>query len=329
MGCGSLVADTIWANYIAKAGYNFILRPQETPGYMYNIREMANNKARWPNTLFETEDTIPVLGYTAGGTPIMKDFLPKKIDIPWKLLYNVGWWSQGMWFITFDENIKKIGDLKGKKVGLGLKTQSDWGMDATLYLDVAYGITEKNASLFYLGPDKMTDALLDGKVAAICMGMGTNGTKKDGVIKDWIPSGVYLKLKASGRRLYYIPMDGWAVDKIDEKFGTSYYLLTVPAGTLKDQQADLTVGADRAYAASHKSFPEDLAYQVVMSMAKLGPEMQKSKAHGFWVYAWKYENMVSGLSEKNAHPGAIRAYKELGLWDKRNEFPIVKWPMSE
>ena len=43
-GCGPLAGDTILMNQMIQAGTPVTLLPQETPGYMYNLREMANKK---------------------------------------------------------------------------------------------------------------------------------------------------------------------------------------------------------------------------------------------------------------------------------------------
>ncbi|QTA80978.1 Uncharacterized protein dnl_32960 [Desulfonema limicola] len=36
--------------------------------------------------------------------------------------------------------------------------------------------------------------------------------------------------------------------------------------------------------------------------------------------------MVAGLSEENAHPGAVRAFKELGWWDLTKKFKPASLP---
>ena len=38
--------------------------------------------------------------------------------------------------------------------------------------------------------------------------------------------------------------------------------------------------------------------------------------------------MTDGLTEENTHPGAIRAYKELGIWDTRKGTVPVTYPGS-
>jgi len=61
----------------------------------------------------------------------------------------------------------------------------------------------------------------------------------------------------------------------------------------------------------------------VKQVAKFGPKM--GELHGLWK-VWSPELMVDGLSEENTHPGAIRAYKELGWWDLRKQFTPVTYP---
>ena len=316
LGRGIIEEDTILASFVAKEHPWLVLQPQETPGYIYNIREMAQNKPRWKTTLFGTEDTIIQLGVHGG--PALQEFLPDPIKIKWKLLFGEAWWTQGMWFVTLDPKLKSIADLKGKRVGLGLRAQSDWGMDARIFLEVGYGITPQNADIRHLGPVAATEALLDGKVDASVMGMGT-----DPYGKNWHIAAPIRLLEASGRKLYYLGMDKEAVEKVNQKYGTTYMTITVPGGTLPQRSESLVVGVDRGYTASHPDFPEHLAYEVVKMVAKLAPRMEKIAA------LWKLsspELMVNGLTEENAHPGAIRAYKELGWWELRKKFRPVTYP---
>lgn len=317
MGCGSVVSNTILGNFIDRDKWKISLRPQETPGYLYNIRELARNENRWKNTVIETENSILDLAHSVSGREeFFQDYLPEVIDTEFKLVWGLCVASQGMWYITFDPELESISDLKGKKIGLGLKTQSDWGMDAALFLEKAYGINNENSDLYFLGPEKMTDALLDNKVAAVCMGMLARNTP--GEDKEWLPSSVYKKLEASGRKLHYISMDQWAIDKINKKYNTPYKLAKVPKGTLKNQKDDIYIGTDRVFGAVHASFPKDLARDYVLAYANTAPDLEEH--HAVWKYVWTLEGMVAGLTEENTHPGAIEAFKELGLWEKRKEF---------
>ena len=55
-------------------------------------------------------------------------------------------------------------------------------------------------------------------------------------------------------------------------------------------------------------FPEEVAYQIVMSMARNAPKMKE--LHALWKI-WSPELMLHGLSEENVHPGAKKAFVEL------------------
>jgi len=315
LGCGPTEGDTILGGLIARKDPNLMLRAQETPGYVYNIREMGQNKSRWPSTVFGTEDDMLNFAPMGGKQPFT-EFFPKPIKEKFMLLYGEAWWTQGHWWVTLDPNLKKIADFKGKRLGIGLRTQSDWGMNARMDLEFGYGITPKNTKIFYLGPAKEVEELLNGKVDAIVMGMGAEPH-----LKEWLVAGPMRTLEAAGRKLYYVGMEKETIAKLNKKFGTSYMALTVPPKTLKDQDKPFIAGADYGYKACHPTFPDELAYKLVKAVAEYGPQM--GKLHGLWKI-WSPELMVGGLTEKNTHPGAIKAFKELGYWDKRNVSPAVK-----
>lgn len=317
LGCGPLGGDTVLGGLVARKDPSLIFRAQETPGYMYNIREMNANKRRWKNTMFGIEDDILNFAPLGGKGPF-KEFFPKPLTEKFMLLYGEAFWVQGHMWVTFDPKLKKIADLKGKKLGIGLRTQSDWGFNTRIDLEFGYGITPKNTRIFHLGPAKEVEELLDGKVDAIIMGLGA-----EPLYKNWLIVGPLRNLEAAGRKIYYIGMECEVLEKLNKKFGTSYLCIDVPPGTLPYQTEPLTVGADRGYKAVHETFPEDLAYRVVKAVAKYGPQMKK--LHGLWGI-WSPDLMVCGLTETNTNPGAIRAYKELGWWDLRKKYtPVRLW----
>ncbi len=317
MGCGAIEGYTIFGSYAAKEHPWLALQVQETPGYLYNIREIAKNKNRWKNTAAGTEDTVVQLFYH-GGKEELKEFYPEPIKIPWKFLYGETWWTQGMWFVTLDPNIKTPADMKGKKIGLGLRTQSDWGADARIFLETAYGITSKNAEIRHLGPVAASEAMLDGKVDIVTMGMGT-----DAEFKNWMIAGPFKLLEASGRKLYFVGISKEAVDKVNKRYKTTYQSVMVPKGTLKGQEAEFLTGVDRGYIGVHPEFAEDLAYEFTKLMLKLRPRM--AEVHAQWKTMTDL-TIVHGLTEQNCHPGAMKALKEAGLWDLAKTTPPVTYP---
>ncbi len=315
-GCGPMAGDTILMNQMILGGSKVIMLPQETPGYMYNVREMANPK-HWKRSVFATEDVLIQLAFQ-GGSPELKEFLPKPVKIRFKLLYGEAWWGQGKFLVSFNPAFKSIGDLKGKRISLGLRGQSDWGVYARLFLEHGYGITPKNTDIRHLTPAQLTQQLIDGATDAAVTPFGGEPHMD---FKRWLIPGPLRQLEATGKPLNYIGVSKEVVDKINRKFKTTWLYLTLPAGTLPKQTKPLGVAVNRGYKAVHPDFSEEAAYQIVMQVAKLGEKMKK--LHGLWKI-WSPELMLHGLSEENTHPGAIRAYKELGWWKRvKTEFADV------
>ncbi|MGD9828665.1 MAG: TAXI family TRAP transporter solute-binding subunit [Hyphomicrobiaceae bacterium] len=319
-GCGLTESETILMNQMLTSGAKVALLPQETPGYMFNIQEMAN-KAKWKKFLFGTEDTIIQLAFQ-GGSPELKEFLPKPVKIPFKLLYGEGWWGQGKFLATFNCNLKTMADLKGKRISLGLRGQSDWGVFARLFLEHAYGITPKNSDIRHMTPAQLTQQLIDGVTDASVTPVGTEPNLKAFLLPGPIRQ-LEAASKASGKKLCYIGVTKEDVDKVNKKFGTTFLHVTLPAGTLPGQDKPLGAGFVRGFKASHAEFPEKTAYEIVMAVAKIGPKMKD--LHPVW-RIWSPELMLHGLSEENVHPGAKRAYVELGWWDKHKKYPPVTYP---
>ncbi len=317
-GCGVIEGNTIFGNLMAKEGESLILAPQETPGYMYNIQEMKKEKY-WETTIFGTEDAIVQLAIQ-GGSPELEEFLPEPVPIKFKLLHGEALWAQGKFFITNDPDIKTVADMKGKRISLGLRGQSDWGVFSRLILEHGYGITPENSDIRHLSPPVLTQQLLDGTTDVAVSGYGTDSNQDYHLI-----TGFLRKLEASGKDLYYIPIDQEAIDRVNEKLGTTFLAKTVKAGTLPFQEEDLLIGFVRSYKVVHPNFPEDVAYRFVMAAHKYAPKMKDLNA--LWGMLTP-EMMVDGLSEENTHPGAIRALKELGIWERRKEFVPVTYPAS-
>lgn len=317
-GCGPTESDTMLNTMMARGNENVVLAAQETPGYIYNIRAMKEDK-RWKNTIFGSQDVILQLAFQ-GGSPELKEFLPEKIPIKFKLLYGEAFWTQGKFFLTFDPNIKTMADMKGKRISLGLRTQSDWGVFSRLFLEHVAGVTMKNSDIRHLTPGALTQQLIDGATDVV-----TTSLAAEPHGKEWLIGGFLRQLEATGKKIHYIGIDQAAIDKVNKKFGTTFLLLKVPAGTLPSQDKEITIGYNRGYKMVHPNFPEDVAYQIVKAVAKYAPQMKN--LHGLW-RIWSPELMLNGLTEENVHPGAKKAYVELGWWDKHKQFPPVTYPSA-
>lgn len=317
-GCGPTAGDTVLMNQMILAHAKVTLIPQETPGYIYNVRAMGQDKSKWPHTVFSTEDTLLQLAMKWGGTPVLKSVLPERVNVKFKLLYGEMYWPIGKFFVTFDPSIKTIADLKGKRVGIGLVTQSDWGLYPPLLLNYGYGINSKNTKIYHLSPAVLTQQLINGTIDAAVTVFGMQPE-----MKDWLVGTPLRQLAASGKPLHYIGVDKAALEKLNKKFGTTFLYAEIPAGTLPGQKEAFATGVNRGFKAVGPGFPPDLAYDIVMTVAKLGEKM--SKLNALWK-VWSPNLMISGLSDENVNPGAKRAYEELGWWDKRKQYPPMTYP---
>jgi hypothetical protein len=315
-GCGPTESDQMLMNLQIRGNKPVNVLPQETPGYMYNIREMVNPRHH-KQTIFGTEDAIIQLAMQ-GGRPELKDSLPDPIDIRFKLLYGDAWWGQGKFFVTFNPNIKTPADFKGKRVAIGMPTQSAWGLYPKLFLEHAYGINEKNTDIRRMPPAAQTQALIDGSIDVAITGFGSEPQ-----VREIMVSAPLRLLEATGRPLYYIPVSKQAVDQINKKFQTTFIHANIRAGSLPRQTQDLSMAFVRSYKAAHPDFPEQTAYELVKSVAEYAPRLQGN--HPLWKLMTR-ELMLHGLSEENVHPGARRAFVELGWWPDHKKYPPVTYP---
>lgn len=316
MGCGVMEGNTLLGTIMAKAGEELVVASQETPGYMYNVRAMTE-KRRWKKQVFGTEDVIIQLAMQ-GGRPELKQFLPEKIPTKFKLLFGEAYWAQGKFFVSTDPSIKSVADMKGKRISIGMTGQSDWGVFPYLLLKYGYGIDESNSDIRRLNPGGLTQQLIDGTTDVTVTGYGTDTLSEAHLI-----TGPLRKLEASGKKLNYIGVDESAIQKVNKKFGTTFLTKTIKSGTMPGQSSDLLSGFNRGYKAAHPDFPDKLAYQLVMAAHKHAPELRR--VNKLWALMTE-RMMTDGLTEENTHPGAIKAYKELGIWDTRKGTVPVTYP---
>lgn len=318
-GCGPTEADTILMNQLIRDGSPVLLLPQETPGYMYNIREMAQSPHRWTTTVFSTEDTIIQVAFR-GGEGTMDEFLPEPITIPWRLLYGEAWWGQGKFLATFDCSLESMADLKGKRISLGLRGQSDWGVFSRLFLEGLYDITPDNTDIRHMTPAQLTQQLIDGVTDAAVVPIGA-----EPLLTEFIIPGTVRQLEATGNRICYLGVTPEEVERMNEIWEATWVHVELPPNTLPHQDEPLGVGFNRAFKAVHETFDEERAYNLVMGIADIGPRLRD--LHALWAI-WSPELMTCGLSEENAHPGAVRAYKELGWWDLTEDCPPMTYPTA-
>ena len=315
-----IAGDTILMNQMVKEGADVLLLPQETPGYMYNVREMGRNQNKWKHSIFATEDTLIQIAYS-GGTPEVEEFLPEPVQIPWKLLYGEAWWGQGKFLVTFDCSLESMADLEGKRISLGLRGQSDWGVFSRLFLEHGYGITPDNSDIRHMTPGQLTQQLIDGATDAAVTPIGAEPS-----MTNFIIPGPVRQLEATGKKMCYLGVTEDVVSVLNEKFGTTWLYVDLPANTLPHQDEPLGIAFNKGFKAAHESFDETRAYNLVMTVASLGPKMKE--LHGLWSI-WSPDLMTCGPCRKTT---PIRApfgpTRNSGWWDRTANCDPMTYPGS-
>ena len=198
--------------------------------------------------------------------------------------------------------MKTVADLKGKKVPAVYSSGRIFAYLQNASLAAA-GLSEKDvvsvpAPNFVIGIKAFMDGRTDAGYIPINAGIGKQAMAK-------IPGGWrYLSIgdapDASAKANAYLP--------------TSRTVKLKPNKNLTGVVANPTVllGIDIALFTSAK-VPDDVVYKLVMTMFKAKPELTKALT----AFARFNPKTMARPSPVPYHPGAIKAYKELGIWLKK------------
>ncbi|MBM3567071.1 MAG: TAXI family TRAP transporter solute-binding subunit [Alphaproteobacteria bacterium] len=279
------------------------LRPVavETPGFNYNVKYFAENPNLWKDTVIGSGS---VLEWAANHG--LKPFYPQPLK-PAADYRIIGVMAvTGQLFVSTDPKIRKVEDFAGKRVSTGLLTQNEWGMYPRMMLD-GLGLTSKLKALNHLGTDPNVEALLDGRAdVATLVAFSSDG------FKATITPSPFKLLEASKRDWHYISVPAKQVEDYNKKTGAGFHVRNYPAGTLPNQKTEVNTFGNYLLLTAHKDFPEDLAYELTKLWVKMGPVVAQYNAMG---KIWTPESLsAAARATPNAvHPGAMRAFKELGL----------------
>ncbi|NWG75524.1 MAG: TAXI family TRAP transporter solute-binding subunit [Rubrivivax sp.] len=198
--------------------------------------------------------------------------------------------------------IKTIADFAGKRILAGRTVAADTIIVYNVLLKV-YGVDPASVkALPYSKPKEIMDALKSGTADGVIwpVGIGNpNVFELQETVKLGFPS---------------ISKDKWEATL--KGLGSAFYIETVPANTYKNQPEDVYVPSLRMGFSTLQSFPEEAAYRIIKTL--LGPHYEELKL----VHTTAKEYNVQGTVNQFCipfHPGAIRYYKEIGVWKEEHE----------
>ena len=187
--------------------------------------------------------------------------------------------------------IKQITDLKGRKVSV-----SGVGFDADLFRSVleAYGLNAETDVVWVKGanPNEVAQNLLEGRVEAAFFGL----------------AGAKLEELATKYKPVLLPFDPAKID-IVRKYKPAVVIdhSTAIAGL----PAGVPVVGTVSVLGVHADMDEETAYTLVKTLLEHYDELKGI----YWsLQYWNKQNAVRNDVTIPYHPGAIRYYKEIGLW---------------
>jgi TRAP transporter TAXI family solute receptor len=199
-----------------------------------------------------------------------------------------------------DSKIRSVADLKGKRIASGFKGAPLFDVFFKAMLGTA-GLSYKNVKKVpAVGLSQHWNLFKQGKVAAAIAGVG-GGPNKDMNAK--IPSGVrYLSFptKTTAAKAAIKSIRGGKFELVNKR--KPYVAIREPA---------VLIGYDFILFAN-KSVPADVVYKVAKSMVEGVKDLHA--VSGVWrSYSAKRAPKDQGYAY---HPGAVKLYKEKGLWKR-------------
>lgn len=203
-----------------------------------------------------------------------------------------GLYAEAVQLITMDPNVKSVADLAGKSVSIGAPGSGTY-FNAMDVLGAA-GLTEADIKPQYQSFADSTDALKDGKIDAAFIVAGA-------------PTAAITEL-CTTNDAYLVPIDGAVADKLmaDCPFYTSY---SIPAGTYKGQDADVTTVTVKATLIVAASASDDDVYNLTKAIFDNVDAIAAENGKGKEL---SVENATSGMSAP-FHAGAAKYYAEKGV----------------
>lgn len=274
---GNAIATVVKNN---KGDLNWIITPQGTSGTQENIRLLESGEIQFGMA------NAAISYFAVKGLEEWQR--PYEVRTVATLAPNVGL------FVTLKSTgIQSISDLKGKRVVLG---PAGAGFEYFLRpLLAAHGLSYDDLTVLNGSYLTAADMLADGKADAAFMGGA-------------IPIPAVVQLCAS-QDVVFLPFADDAVEKLKEY--PFYFPVTIPADKYSDLDRDfqgINVGSMQLI--SHANVDEDLVYHFTKIMYEHRDEIAAKHPAG---KAINPKNVVRDTGTP-FHPGAIRYYREAGIW---------------
>lgn len=280
---GSAVCEVVNEN---RGDLNWRVNAESTGGSMENIRLLTQGKLQFAMS------NSSITYFAVRGTEGWEE--AHNVKSVMNLFPNVA-----MFVTLADSGIEKVSDLKGKTVFLGPEGAGfEYFVKPIL---AAHGLTLADIDARYGSQQSAVDLLGDGAVAAAMIGGGTPNPA--------------LSQMAQANAIRLISFDDQAKQDLISQY-TFFDAAVIPGGTYNGIDADfngLNVGS--AILMTHESVDEQMVYDFV----KLVYENRAKIAERHRAALSIQPETAALPNGTDYHPGAIRYFREAGIWPKSDE----------
>jgi len=226
------------------------------------------------------------------------------MDVDKLRLIAVGHTSDTHWIVRKNSPIKSCYDFKGKVIGVGPAGSATLNIWSKKHLAAGWGITFKDIKPKYIAFHEITRGIRDNTIDA-------------GLIAAGYPIPAVMEL-ARDIPIRLLETDPEVLKKLQAKY-PNVTPFVFPAGTYKGIDKDVHTYVLPQMWLCRTDLPEDIIYKIIKAVYDNSEE--RNAIHPM---AKKYtvENAFRGSKSVPVgyHPGAIKYYKERGIWDKMAQY---------
>ncbi len=277
---GNAIAGVVDAH---KGDLNWVVKPQGTKGTQENIRKLESGEIEF------------------GMANAAISYFATKGEGNWEKPYDIRAVATiapnvGVFVTTASSGITTIADLKGKRVVLG---PAGAGFDYFLKpLLEAHGVTYDDMTVLNGNYITAVDMIADGKADASFMGGA-------------IPIPAVVQLCAS-QDVVFLELDPNVGESLQEY--PFYFSVPINEDAYDDLEKELVgMNVGNMQLITHANVPEDVVYNLTKLMYENRSEIVEKHPAG---RAINPQNVIKDTGTP-FHPGAIKFYKEAGIWPEQ------------
>jgi TRAP transporter TAXI family solute receptor len=269
----------------------YVTVPYKLKVVVQPITAMVESPKRLARGEVDIAWTVASTAYPAAlGTGAFKDMS----KVPMRVLF---WGDPYAYHIyTTNSKIQSVSDLKGKRVAGELIGSPPTNIIRQAVFE-AHGFSDKDVKVIpFRNPGECTQLVKEGMADA---GMSTFSFHA-----------VSIDEMTASKPVYFISLSKETIEKVLTKLGPMWIKVTIPANAYKGQTSEVPTIGGHGVVISRPDLDGTLAYSIVKAVY----DHQKE----FWSYhaaakSWTLENTIA-MWAIPYHPGAIKYYKEKGIW---------------